>query len=187
MTIINLRDALRMATDAQHHRLDEKFAAFDLSDRAGLAAFLRAHHRGVAAIQAPVAAFAVERLDGAMPDYAAMLASGLDALGQDVPQAGGDVAEMPSTKCSRAGLAYVMLGSRMGIATLHAQLAKGKDEGHPEAALPYLSDRSGLALWQSFLRWSRQAEFSAGEVAQAVEAARLGFRIFDRAATKELG
>jgi heme oxygenase len=161
----DMRQWLRQQTAQDHERLDQLLGACDLSTRDGLTHFLMAHACGMASV-APVAArFVAQHLGQTMPDVCAMIAEDLADLGApDVPL--GDA--MPDG--GGAGAAYVLIGSRMGVAALRSRGVWSPGSSR------YMEDRSLLALWPPMLAWLRDAP---ADDADALATARASFAAFE--------
>lgn len=168
---LDLRQWLRAGTSGDHDRLDALLGACDLQTRDGMSHFLLAHAIGLASVGPVAAGFFRDELGLAMPDPCAMVAPDLAALDLDMP-----VEAAPLPAAGAAGVAYVLIGSRMGVAALCKQ-------GYWSPGTPgfshYMQDRSLLALWSPLLGWLRQAELGPDDQAVALTAARAAFAAFE--------
>lgn len=171
---MSLRADLRAATADDHARLDATFGRFDLTDRRAYAAFLTAHARALAPIEAAIRASG--ETDGWQP-RAPLAADDLAALDAAMPAA------MPLDPPGPArlwGMRYVVEGSRLGGAMLSRQVG----EGLPAA---YLGAMHGRGEWRRFLD-ALDARAEAGGAAwraEAVAGARDAFALFARSAAME--
>jgi heme oxygenase len=162
----DLLSLLREATGPSHERLDASFGSLDLSSRDDLARFLAAHAIGLAPLFPVFRSFVEERLGLECPDYPAMLAADLAALGVD-----GDalpVLEAPAAIApigAEAGVGYVVCGSRLGLAMIRQRGYWGEAEGLRSA---YMTDGRGHEAWKVLV--SRLRGHAASP--QAAEAAR---------------
>lgn len=170
--------ALRAATGAAHEKLDAAFGALDLGRKDDLARFLRGHAIGMRALFAPFRAFVESELELACPDYPAALRADLAALGEDAahlprlssPWLAGDGAAL--------GLAYVIAGSRLGLAMLRKRGYYGRSTG---LRSHYMEDESGIAIWRALLAHMRDTELDDARIAAACAAARGTFTCFGQA------
>ncbi|WP_174274061.1 biliverdin-producing heme oxygenase [Sphingomonas bacterium] len=130
--------ALRAATARRHEEVDSRFGGFDLSDRAGYAAFLTAHARALPAVER-----ALEGASGlpALRPRTDLLRQDLAALGEALPQPLG--LPLPADQAEAFGYAYVIEGSRLG----GAMLARSVPESLPRA---YLSAAHLAGEWRAF-------------------------------------
>lgn len=170
-----MRQLLRHATASSHEALDQRFGSLDLTDRDDYARFLGAHFIGIAALAPTVRAFAADALGVAMPDYPALLADDLDALG--VPAARLPRVIVPPA-LEPAAVAYVVAGSRLGIAGLSRLPSWGSRHA---VARAYMEDVEGLHLWRALLGWmaARPLAPAAGEA--LVASAEAAFAVFAEA------
>jgi len=170
----NLRDHLRRATSLQHQSLDRQFGSLDLRVRKDFTRFLSAHSRGMDILQRPFAGF-VDQVGLTAPDLAAMLAADLADLGgapgPRVPEGGMVIG-------SSAGVAYVVLGSRLGLAHLRHQGYWGAEHA---VAQRYMEDREALALWKPLVAWLGAQPAIGVDADQAVATALDCFAVFSRA------
>jgi heme oxygenase len=135
----------REATAASHETLDSAFGSLDLSARSDYVRFLRGHAIGMAPLHAGFCAFVEGELHGECPDYPAMLRSDLAALGVDnaqLPQVAAPAALSPPAT------AYVLAGSRLGLAMIRKAGYWGRDHGLPSA---YMEDDAGRAIWKDLV------------------------------------
>jgi heme oxygenase (biliverdin-IX-beta and delta-forming) len=165
---------LRAATAEDHARVDEVFGAFDLSTRAGYAAFLRAHARALAAVEAA--------LDGGslpvpLRPRLPLLAADLKALGETIPAP--LPLDAPAGPAEAFGMAYVLDGSRLG----GAMIARTVPAGLPKA---YLSASHEPGEWRGFLA-SLDAAANGQEswIEAAITAGRRVFALYADAAGLE--
>ncbi|HKY82465.1 MAG TPA: biliverdin-producing heme oxygenase [Sphingobium sp.] len=166
-----IRQALREATMANHQHVDDLFSGFSLDTAAGYGAFLRAHARAIAPLEA------VARPDAPrLP----MLVEDLEALGEALP------APLPMAghggEAFRWGALYALEGSRLGGAMLERRVAPGL----PRA---YLSAVHGRGGWLAFQQSLDAAAENGGDawVDDAIQGAEAAFALFAAAATSEGG
>lgn len=154
---------------AEHQRVDDLFSRFSLDTPDSYGAFLKAHARAVAPLEAM-----------AQPDARRlpMLAQDLDALGEAMPEA--LPLDHPESDAFRWGALYALEGSRLGGAMLERRVAPGL----PRA---YLSAVHGKGGWLSFQRSLDTAAEGRGEnwISEAVRGAEAAFDLFATAATRE--
>jgi len=160
--------ALRAATASDHGEVDSAYGGFDLADRAGYAAFLTAHARALPAVEAALARTGEAGFRSRTP----LLAVDLKALGLDMPDplplAG------PAGPAARAGMLYVIEGSRLGGALLARQVPA-------DFPSSYLSATHLPGEWRALLaRLDAMAE-GEGWLAEAVESARATFALYKTA------
>lgn len=162
--------ALRDATRAEHDRVDMGFSRFALADARSYGAFLSAHARALAPLEA-----------AARPDAPrmALLARDLEEMDLPLPapltlfETGGDA--------FRWGLLYALEGSRLGGAMLARQVGSGL----PTAYLSATHDRGGWLAFQARLDDAADQAALAGDVRwqpEVLRGALAAFDIFARAA-----
>ena len=166
-----IRQALREATMVNHQRVDELFSHFALDSSEGYGAFLKAHARALAPLEA-VARPAKPRLP--------MLAQDLAALGESLP------APLPMEsrpgEAFRWGALYALEGSRLGGAMLERRVAPGL----PRAYLSSVHGRGGWVAFQQSLD-AAAAEGDDAWVDGAIAGAEAAFALFAAAASTERG
>lgn len=164
-----VRQALREATMANHRRVDDLFSHFSLDTAAGYGAFLKAHARAVAPLEAVARPESLR-----MP----MLVQDLTALGEALP----DPLPMSDQggEAFRWGALYALEGSRLGGAMLERRVAPGL----PRA---YLSAVHGRGGWLAFQQSLDAAAQDGGDqwVDGAIQGAEAAFSLFEAAATSE--
>jgi heme oxygenase len=172
--VADARAALRRDTAADHERLDALFGRFRLDDLADYHAFLTAHAMALPAVEQALdaAGFAALLDDWPTRRRASAIAADLSALGQAVPPP--LAAPALETPAARWGAAYVVEGSRLG----GAMLARGVSEGLPKS---YLGTPQAPGAWRHFLQRLDEEVRSAEEIAEATEAARATFALFEQA------
>jgi heme oxygenase len=138
---------LREATGPSHERLDAAFGSLDLSKRADLAGFLSAHAIGLEPLFPAFRAFVEDELGLECPDYPAMLRADLDALGVGALPS---IAARPGIgdEAGRAGVAYVVSGSRLGLVVIRQRGYWGEAQGFRSA---YMSDGRGHEAWKALV------------------------------------
>ena len=184
--------ALRAGTAEAHDRVDNAFAAFDLTDRAGYAAFLLAHAEVVLPLEDALAGERVTpdweerkrgdllREDLAFLPKPARLGpvegqlSTSDESSGEPPfgklRANGDLAAL-------AGTLYVLEGSRLGGRFLARQLPMG----FPRA---YLDGNQGAEKWQQLLVRIDSLLKEPADLQSALAAAHRVFAAFERSAER---
>ena len=166
-----VRQALREATMANHQRVDELFAHFSLDNSEGYGAFLKAHARALAPLEA-VARPETPRLP--------ILAQDLAALGEALPAP--LAMESRPGEAFRWGALYALEGSRLGGAMLERRVAPGL----PRAYLSAVHGRGGWVAFQQSLDAAAQ-EGGDAWVGGAIAGAEAAFALFAAAATAERG
>lgn len=145
------------------------FGALDLNDRADYARFLASHAIALAACQPILDPFVVEQLRLPLPAFSALLRLDLAALGtpaEILPR----LALAPAT--DPIGVAYVILGSRLGLTVLRQRGFWGA------RASAYMSDDSGLALWRGLVAWLRYRPIADARIEAACASAEASFDLF---------
>ena len=164
-----VRQALREATMAHHERVDDLFANFRLDTREGYSAFLKAHARALAPLEAV-----------ARPDLPRLprLAEDLEAMGEFLPAP--LLMEVQAGEPFRWGALYALEGSRLGGAMLERRVAPGL----PRA---YLSAVHGRGAWIAFQQSMDEASEGGGDawVEGALQGAEAAFALFAAAASAE--
>jgi heme oxygenase len=160
--------ALRAATAVDHAAVDAAFGAFDLSDHDGYVAFLTAHARALPAVEAALAAAG----ETGFRPRARLIAQDLAALGAKLP----DMLPLapPANPAARAGMLYVIEGSRLGGGLLARQVPAGL----PAA---YLSATHLPGEWRALLA-RLDVDGDRAAAAEAIESARTVFDLYKRAA-----
>lgn len=181
---IDLLETLRGATGPRHESLDALFGALDLMARADLARFLAAHAIGMKPLEAAVRSFAKQELGTDLPDYGALLSADLAELGVNADRlpAGPDDAPRdaaaPLAPDAAAGIAYVVLGSRLGLAMMRRGGYWGEASGFRSR---YMEDQSGQAAWKALVPVLRQRPGTGPAATAAASAAVAAFETFARA------
>lgn len=157
-----LHSAMRAATAEAHDDLDHAFAVFDLADPSGFESFLAVHHAAMATIAPIFADFVTGTLAMPAPDYLAMLAAD---MGHRAPPA----APAPDA-LDGLGAAYVVAGSRLGLAVL-----RKRGFARPSR---YMDDRAGLDVWRTLTGWMVAQPNDAAARRRAGDSARAGFAVF---------
>lgn len=173
----DLLTALRTATTASHEALDASFGALDLSSRAGYARFLRAHALGLAPLFGAFRDTIERELALPCPDYPALLAADLAALGDPRIE---PAPPLPLLAEAGAGLgvAYVVCGSRLGLSVLRQRGTWGETNG---IATAYITDPHGHAAWKALVPRLRRTDATTPESGTARAAALSSFDSFARA------
>lgn len=171
----SMHQLLRTATHASHESLDGMFGSLDLTNREGFARFLGAHLIGTRALQASFDDFVSSELRLAPPDFAAMLEADLAAMQFDphtLP------AIEPDTAMAPAGIAYVISGSRLGLAMIRKQEYWNKQAG---TASRYMEDMTGLAVWRALVGWMNERTPTEAEASAIGASAVYAFDVFREA------
>lgn len=177
----DLLSVLREATGPSHEALDAAFGSLALYTRAGLTRFLAAHAAGLAPVFPPFRRYLEDRLGLECPDYPAMLRADLAALGAD----GDDPATLappalPQDPEVEAGIAYVVCGSRLGLAVIRQRGYWGEAQGFRSA---YMTDGRGHEAWKALVPVLRTRARTPAEVEAARAGALATFDLFARAFT----
>lgn len=164
-----VRQALREATMANHERVDALFSHFRLDSREGYCAFLKAHARALAPLEA-----AARPQSPRLPK----LAEDLEALGEFLPAP--LLMKTQGGEPFRWGALYALEGSRLGGAMLERQVAPGL----PRA---YLSAVHGRGGWIAFQQSLDEAAEEGGQdwIDGAIQGAEAAFALFAAAAAAE--
>ncbi len=170
------RQMLRLATAADHDRVDSAFGAFALDDRDGYRAFLVAQATALLPVEA-----AIDRGDwqGILPDWPerrrseAVLAD-LAALDATVPVLEAEP-DLP-TPAHVLGAVYVLEGSRLG----GQMLARAVPPEFPRAFL----GKADPARWRSLIALLDKSLISGEHRAAAVYAASQVFALFEGGARR---
>lgn len=167
-------EALRAGTAADHERLDALFGRFRLDDPADYRAFLTAHAMALPAIEQALdaAGFGARLADWSERHRANALAADLAALGEPMPPPLATPAL--DTPAAQWGAAYVVEGSRLGGAMLARSVAAGLHAA-------YLGTPQAPGAWRGFLKALDENVRGSDEIAQATDAARATFALFERA------
>lgn len=164
-----VRQALREATMAGHQRVDDLFSRFSLDTPESYGAFLKAHARALAPLEAM-----------ARPDASRLpkLAADLAALGEPMPDA--LIMQMSDSDAFRWGALYALEGSRLGGSVLERRVATGL----PRAYLSSVHEKGG---WQAFQQSLDAAAEGEGDdwIGEAVQGAEAAFALFAAAASSE--
>ena len=148
--------------------MDAAFGGFDLSDGDGYCAFLTAHARSLPAVEAALHAAGETGFRPRTP----LLAQDLAALDRRMP------AMLPlaptMSAAARAGMLYVIEGSRLGGGLLARQVPRG----FPGA---YLSATHLPGEWRALLA-RLDAEIDGAALSEAIESAQTVFDLYKRAA-----
>ena len=150
-----------------HHRVDELFSHFSLDSPSDYGAFLQAHARALAPLEA-VARPASSRLPQLTEDLA--------ALGLPVPEP--LAIDGHGSEAFRWGALYALEGSRLGGAMLERRVAPGL----PRAYLSCVHDRGGWIAFQQSLDAAAE-EGGDAWVDEAIRGAEAAFALFAAAAT----
>jgi heme oxygenase (biliverdin-IX-beta and delta-forming) len=167
------RTSLRAATAADHERVDASFARYDLADRSGYAAFLRAQAAALLPVEAALEDASV------VPDWPVrrrghLIRADLTALRSVVPPL-----LSPPTLAGEAeqlGALYVIEGSRLG----GAMLVRSVPSDFPHSFLGAHDSR----LWRDLLDILDARLNTPESLARAATAARHVFALFEEASAQ---
>jgi heme oxygenase (biliverdin-IX-beta and delta-forming) len=178
------RKALREATAGAHDRVDAAFGRFDVTDRAGYAAFLRAHADVVSPLEAALPGEQVTS-DWDARKRGEMLKEDLAFLRETSPSQASATAEnevWPAVDWSLpaiAGALYVLEGSRLGGRFIARQLPSG----FPRA---YLDGDQRAEKWQQLLSRIDEILNNPSALKTATAAALDIFAAFERSALRRM-
>jgi heme oxygenase len=177
-----LRERLRDATADAHRDLDAQLTAFDLTEFSGYRRFLQASAAAVLPLEAALTDGGVAEVFPDWPDRSRSQAieADLARLGS-TPQSAIKVP--PLTRNGVLGTMYVLEGSRLGAKFLLRMVSDAVDRRVAQATA-YLDHGAGKRLWQSFLHRLDVEELTERDGAEAIDAARGAFAIFERAADR---
>jgi len=168
---------LREGTRASHALLDSAFGSLNLNAGGDYRRFLRGHALGLAPLFDSYRRFVEGELAIPAPDYPAMLRADLDGLDEDLASYPA-IAERPVQTAGRdtdAAVAYVVGGSRLGLAVIRKGGYWGAAHGQPSA---YMDDDRGLAVWKSMAAWLKDRQPTTEAASAASAAAVAAFDIF---------
>lgn len=175
MTYVNnaAHRALRDGTAAAHERVDAVFSQFDLSDRAGYAAFLGAHAEAMLPFEQALDAADAGQV---VPDWPERRRG--DLLRADLAELGIAPCPAPSPASNGdpaaiAGTLYVLEGSRMGGRVLARRVGSG-------LPLRYLNAHQRPDTWRKLLSRLDFLLDDPASIQTAVEAATECFTAFER-------
>lgn len=174
-TIGTMLPSLRTATSEAHTALDASFGALALQQRDDYQRFLRAHALGLAPLFETYSEFVTHELGIPCPDFMGMLHADLADLGENFEQF--PLLSVPAD-LDAAGVAYVVSGSRLGLAMIRRSGYWGRDNGLPSR---YMDDESGLVVWKALLTWMKQRQSSLEDDRRASHASLAAFDAFGRA------
>lgn len=178
---MTFREFLKDGTADSHARVDRLMGGFDLLDRSDYAEFLTIHGRIVPPVERWLEGNGVR---AALPDWGerqrtSALYHDIDQLGLTPPQELSCVFD--NTASSRAGILYVLEGSRLGASLLVRRL---NDTG-AEFPSKFLTHGNGRPLWPNFVNWLNGQKFNPVESKRALQAAQDVFAFYEYAMTKE--
>lgn len=179
--LMTYREFLREGTVDCHARVDRLMGGFDLSNRADYTEFLTIHGR----IVPPVERWLEGNGVGAeLPDWGerqrtSALYHDISKLGLTPPRELSCVFE--NTASSRAGILYVIEGSRLGASLLVRRMTDAGVE-FPSRFMSHGSDRP---LWPIFVAWLNMQKFSPVESRRALKAAQDVFALYEQALETE--
>ena len=180
MNGIGLRESLKFGTTDQHTSVDCLISKLELSSSSGYAAFLSLHAKVLLPIEQWLERHGVE---AELPDWSERRRSSalLDDLAQlgipAPPYACRGHLTLAATPPVRAGVLYVIEGSRLGSTVLARRL----DPGGTAFPTSFLLHGRGQDLWPRFVEWLNRQEFDAAGTGIALNAARKVFEIYREA------
>ena len=164
-----------MATGASHDALDSSFTRLDLTEHDDYACFLGTHAIGLAALYDYHASFVRETLGMPAVDYPGML---LDDLAEiDITMEALPKIEILGDH-EPAGIAYVLSGSRLGLAMIRKQPYWGATHGR---ASRFMEDESGIATWKAVSTWLKRQPGNGPLAEAASRAAMAAFDTYEKA------
>ena len=179
-TRIGVRDKLKAATAAAHHRIDERLSVLDLTDTAHYRRFLQANAAALLPLEAALAQAGVAEIfeDWPVRTRSAAITAALDRLG-------GTIVPLtrPAEPLDRSGMLgtlYVLEGSRLGAAYL-ARIVAASVDPRVRAATHYLRHGVGQGLWRSFLARLERESMSADDEHRMITGAQQAFAMFAEA------
>lgn len=168
-----MRALLRERSRDEHVATEAAFENYDLNEEEGLAGSLYAHALAMGQLVPSLAGAFRYQEEAARLMRLAL--EGLSALAIPAPIRAGE-----SPKLNALGVAYVILGSRLGARVI----ARRFDPAAPERlrrARAYFVDDASASAW-SELRNELEEERPDGEQEDILHAARASFQIFEAAA-----
>jgi heme oxygenase len=179
-TLPDMLSLLRAATGPSHERLDASFGALALTRQSDLAQFLAAHAIGLAPLFPVFRPFIENELGLECPDYPAMLHADLAVLGIDagaLPALDVPAAVLAGPEAA-AGVAYVVCGSRLGLAMIRQRGYWGESEGFRST---YMTDGRGHEAWKTLVPRLRGKPYTPAQAERTSAAALAAFETFTRA------
>lgn len=169
----DLRSYLRAQTRPEHDALDTAMSRFDLETERGYRAFLATNLLAWSCLAGHWESFLAETLRTDAPDYCALLEQDLAELGSD--NANGLPPISPPHIACPGGMAYVLAGSRMGMATIRKRPNWGARTGR---ARRFVEDRAGPNLFRTVIAHLESLPQDKASRAASAESATLTFDIF---------
>lgn len=152
------------------------FGCLNLLSRRDYTRFLTTHALALAACQKVLATFVTQTLKLKAPRFVALINADLEHLG--APSLSPAKLALPE-HTDPIGVAYVILGSRLGLTVLRQQGFWSDDRGAGSGT--YMHDDSGLALWRGLVAWLRGLDFTPAQVRSACAGADASFDVFRQA------
>jgi heme oxygenase len=179
----DMLSVLREATGPSHERLDASFGSLDLATQPGLTRFLAAHAIGLAPMFPVFSAFVEQQLGLECPDYPAMLRADLQALGTDTAafpalDIPAEIAGAAASPEAATGIAYVVCGSRLGLAMIRQRGYWGEAQGFRST---YMSDGRGHEAWRALVPVLKARRYAPAQAETARQGALAAFETFARA------
>jgi heme oxygenase len=173
--LMTFREILREGTVDCHARVDRLMGCFDLSNRADYTEFLTIHGRIVPPIERWLEGNGVcaELPDWGERQRTSALYHDIGKLGLTPPRELSCVFE--NTASSRAGILYVIEGSRLGASLLVRRMT---DAG-AEFPTSFLTHGSGRSLWPTFVAWLNRQKFDPVDTERGLKAAQDVFALYE--------
>lgn len=171
---MTMLQALRKATHESHEALDGLFGSLNLGEKDDFTRFLAAHYIGMRSLHPALRQFAHAELGVEAPDFPGMLRD-------DLSEASIHADELPriaiEESLAPAAVAYVLCGSRLGLAMLKKRGYWRRDERESG----YMEDTGGLDLWRLLLGWMKDRPADPPTLAALGASAVRSFDIFRQA------
>jgi heme oxygenase (biliverdin-IX-beta and delta-forming) len=171
---VSARLALKVATQAEHDRVDALFSRLDLANGGDYRLFLTAQAAAHLPIEAALDAAGAERVLADWPNRKRgdLLRADLTALAADLPPP----LDPPALASDAAilGAIYVLEGSRLGGAVLKRQVPA-------DAPRAFLNPGQAQGRWRKLLEKLDEDLYEPGRIGLAADAARHVFERFYRA------
>jgi heme oxygenase len=179
-TKAGIRNKLKAATAAAHHRIDERLSVLDLTDTEHYRRFLQANAAALLPLETALEQAGVAAM---FEDWASRARSA--AITADLGRLGTTAVPLPPPaepldRCGMLGTLYVLEGSRLGAAYLVRIVAASPDP-RVRAATHYLRHGASQGLWRSFLARLEREAFSAEDEHRMIVSAQQAFAMFAKA------
>jgi heme oxygenase len=179
-TKAGIRNKLKAATAAAHHRIDERLSVLDLTDTAHYRRFLQANASALLPLETALEQAGVAAM---FEDWASRARSA--AITADLRRLGTTAVPLPPPaepldRCGMLGTLYVLEGSRLGAAYLVRIVAASSDP-RVRAATHYLRHGAGQGLWRGFLARLEREPLSGEDEHRVIVSAQQAFAMFAKA------